>query len=132
MTATAPREAWHLECVQEDRNNPLPCSAEDQKIWGKDGTGGPGTKPVEKKTEHAFGEPHEGESVDDALMREMMGGGAGDAGAKGEPGESADDALMREMMGGAKKDEPAAPKKPKGAQTDDELMEEMMNAGKKK
>lgn len=29
-----PREAWLLECVQEDRNNPLPCTEEDQKKYG--------------------------------------------------------------------------------------------------
>jgi hypothetical protein len=30
----APREAWLMECVQEDRNNPLPCTEEDKKKWG--------------------------------------------------------------------------------------------------
>jgi tripartite ATP-independent transporter DctM subunit len=29
-----PREAWLLTCVQEDRNNPQPCSEEDKKKWG--------------------------------------------------------------------------------------------------
>ena len=28
-----PREAWMLECVQEDRNNPLPCSAADKRRY---------------------------------------------------------------------------------------------------
>ncbi|MBX3182679.1 MAG: TRAP transporter large permease [Polyangiaceae bacterium] len=28
-----PREAWLMECVQEDRNNPLPCSDEDKQKW---------------------------------------------------------------------------------------------------
>src|SRR5580658_4874960 len=28
-----PREAWIMECVQEDRTNPLPCTDEDKKAW---------------------------------------------------------------------------------------------------
>jgi hypothetical protein len=44
----APRDAWMLECVQEDRNNPLPCTEEDRKKWGPkahphDVPGGPDT-----------------------------------------------------------------------------------------
>ncbi len=38
-TGSAPRDAWLLECVQQDRNNPRPCSDEDIKKWGVDGTG---------------------------------------------------------------------------------------------
>ena len=37
----APRDAWKLECVQEDRNNPIPCQATDIAKWGKDGRGAP-------------------------------------------------------------------------------------------
>jgi hypothetical protein len=32
-----PTLAWGLGCVQEDRNNPLPCLPEDIEKWGKDG-----------------------------------------------------------------------------------------------
>jgi len=28
-----PREVWLLQCVQEDRTNPLPCTEEDKKRW---------------------------------------------------------------------------------------------------
>lgn len=28
-----PREAWLMECVQEDRNNPKPCTDEDKAKW---------------------------------------------------------------------------------------------------
>jgi hypothetical protein len=31
-----PREVWMMECVQEDRNNPLPCTPEDEAKWGKE------------------------------------------------------------------------------------------------
>jgi C4-dicarboxylate transporter, DctM subunit len=30
-----PREAWLMECVQEDRNNPLPCTEADKDKWGR-------------------------------------------------------------------------------------------------
>lgn len=33
----APREAWLLQCVQEDKNNPRPCTPEDRAQWGEDG-----------------------------------------------------------------------------------------------
>jgi len=29
-----PHDAWLLECVQHDRNNPQPCTDEDKRIWG--------------------------------------------------------------------------------------------------
>lgn len=29
-----PRDAWMLECVQDDPNDPKPCSEEDRKKWG--------------------------------------------------------------------------------------------------
>ncbi len=32
-----PRDAWMLECVQADPNDPLPCSAEDREKFGVDG-----------------------------------------------------------------------------------------------
>src|SRR5258708_38513895 len=28
-----PRDAWMMECVQEDPNNPQPCSAEDRQTF---------------------------------------------------------------------------------------------------
>jgi len=28
-----PRDAWQLMCVQEDRNDPLPCTEEDKRKW---------------------------------------------------------------------------------------------------
>ncbi len=50
----APREAWILECVQQDTLNPQPCSEEERVKYA----------PPDAGTE---------ESEDDALMREMMG-----------------------------------------------------------
>jgi C4-dicarboxylate transporter DctM subunit len=34
----APRDAWLLQCVQEDRSNPIPCTPEDKAKFGADGT----------------------------------------------------------------------------------------------
>lgn len=50
-----PRDAWMLECVQADPNDPLPCSAEDRAKFGVDGKrvqpapevpGAPGATPA--------------------------------------------------------------------------------------
>ncbi len=38
-TNSPPTQAWVLECIQEDRNNVIPCSEEDIAKWGKDGKG---------------------------------------------------------------------------------------------
>jgi len=73
-----PREAWLLECVQEDRNNPLPCSEEDRKKWlSADGHGIKG---------RSVGEGHQkttSEKTDDELLEDLLGAddAAGDAGA---------------------------------------------------
>jgi hypothetical protein len=32
-THSPPRDAWILECVQEDRTNPMPCTDADKKAW---------------------------------------------------------------------------------------------------
>ncbi len=42
---TSPREAWLLECVQEDKNNPRPCTDADRERWGVDGTRMPEAEP---------------------------------------------------------------------------------------
>jgi C4-dicarboxylate transporter, DctM subunit len=50
----APREAWNMECVQEDTLNPKPCSDAD-------------------KTQYAEPDAGSDDDVDDALLKEMMG-----------------------------------------------------------
>ena len=123
----APREAWLLQCVQEDRTNPLPCTPEDVVAWGKDGTGGT-TKPAPKDDTPPPAKPAD---EDDDLMKQMMGGAPADAGAA-KPSD--DDDLMKQMMNagtdaGAAQDRPAKVD-PKAA--DDDLLQQMMNAGEKK
>lgn len=46
-----PREAWNLECVQEDPLTPHPCTAEERALYA---------------------EPDAGDASDDSLMNEMM------------------------------------------------------------
>jgi hypothetical protein len=101
-----PREAWMLECVQEDRNNPLPCSAEDKAKYGE------GAKvedaPVDFDAPAPSAEPEEEQGFgDDELeaLFEMEGAGGGQAkepetgGSKGDlPAEDPNDALLEEML----------------------------------
>jgi tripartite ATP-independent transporter DctM subunit len=113
----APREAWLLECVQEDRNNLKPCSEVDIARWGKDGFG---VAAIEDKPKDDKPKVEVEPSVDagsdasnafdeDALMKEMMGGsdvvdaGATDAGesAQDKPGDDMDE-LMKEMLNAGK------------------------------
>lgn len=125
----APREAWLLECIQEDRLNPLPCTPEDQKRF-------PGGKApeVEKVEVDAGAAPNADAGDEDDLLKMMMGG---DAGAPKPTGSAAqtDDDLLAEMMGGGKgKDggtsdaaaKDAGPAKADKIKTDDELLKEMM------
>ena len=140
-----PREAWLLECVQNDRNNPLPCSEEDKKKWGPSGTGvpvetesefrpvaheGEGTDPDEDLLKQMMGGSDEG-SDDDALLREMLGGGATEnEGTK----LSDDEALLKEMLGGGEGDSEETGEKAEGEDepkpskppSDDDLFREMM------
>jgi tripartite ATP-independent transporter DctM subunit len=115
-----PREAWLLQCVQEDRSNPIPCTPEDRAKWGDDGTKNPYAPPEEAQPE--VKPDAEAPAGDDeaALLREMMGGAADkDAGAAG----SSDEDLLKEMLGGEKPDA-AAPKK--GGDSDEDLLKEML------
>jgi C4-dicarboxylate transporter, DctM subunit len=64
-----PRDAWMLECVQEDRNNPLPCSDEDRKKWGKHEA-----SPDDPAAEGGH-EPASGDDDTDKLFDELVGEG---------------------------------------------------------
>jgi C4-dicarboxylate transporter, DctM subunit len=130
-----PRDAWMMQCVQEDRSNPIPCTDEDKKKFGKDGTVNPylatpppGTGPAGAGSAH----PSAGSEADD-LMKEMMGDSPPkDDAAKAK--READD-LMREMMGGSPSATPSAAPSAGSAKPldpNEELMREMMGGGDKK
>jgi C4-dicarboxylate transporter, DctM subunit len=117
----APREAWLMECVQEDRNNPLPCSAEDKKKWGSGqdiSQGGAEAPPLDDTaaapSASAAPSPSgsaEGDTADDDLLKDFMGddkaapsGSAGAAPSAAVPapsssaGSKEDDELLKELM----------------------------------
>ena len=120
----APRDAWLLQCVQEDRSNPIPCTAEDKKKFGLDGTlnpydpGGGGFKePVVQKDEPGMGNDTTTGSttgsgdVDDDLFKQMMGGGSTSTGSESGSGDATGSTAT-------------------GKDDDDDLFKQMMNAGK--
>jgi hypothetical protein len=119
-----PTEAWFLECVQLDRNNPQPCSEEDKKKFPK----GQMPETAQPVVEADAGKPPSGD--DDEDLSALIGGkeaGAGEAGAGKKPGEESDDDLL-DMIKSAGKDasaEGAAPKKPAGQESDDDLLNEI-------
>jgi tripartite ATP-independent transporter DctM subunit len=88
-----PREAWLLECVQQDRSSPLPCSAEEKKAYPN------GQLPVKEdvaKTVPAANGADAGADDDEDLAALIAGSGAAkDAGApapkQSSDGESEDD-----------------------------------------
>ncbi|HEY6559429.1 MAG TPA: TRAP transporter large permease [Polyangiaceae bacterium] len=84
-----PRDAWLLECVQEDRNNPLPCSDEDKKKWGAGQDIGPGgaddPENVAKTEEDYLKQLLEGEGEQPASAGDDVNPEA--AGEKAEPGK---------------------------------------------
>ena len=73
-----PREAWIMECVQEDRTNPQPCTDEDKKAW-PNGQAPEAANP-EPETQKAVvaavaADAGEGEESDQDLEAMIMGGG---------------------------------------------------------
>jgi tripartite ATP-independent transporter DctM subunit len=121
-----PRDAWLMQCVQEDRSNPVPCTAEDKERFGKDGTKNPYlTVAVPTAAPTATAVP----GSDDDLMKQMMGGGDD---KKKDPPKNDDDDLMKQMMGGGDKPAASGSASAKPASPDDDLMKQMMEAGEKK
>jgi hypothetical protein len=125
----APRDAWMMQCVQEDRSNPRPCSKEDKDRFGEDGTVNPYlAAPAPSAAGAGSAHPSAGSEADD-LMKEMMG--------DQKPKDDADkakreaDDLMREMMGGSPSATPSAGPSAKPVDPNEELMREMMGDKKK-
>lgn len=114
----APREAWLLQCVQEDRSNPVPCTPEDREKFGEDGRKNPYAPPEPAQPEPSKDAPSGSE--DDDLLRQMLGGGEAKGSAKGDRDED----LLKEMLGrGSSGDAPP----PTPAKNDDEeLLKEML------
>ena len=101
-----PREAWRLECVQEDQTQPQPCSEEDKKRYPG---GNMPAEAKEKKAKPTTDAPKEDEEPsdedDDArlkrLMKKAAEGASGKAPAKDpepEPDDEDDDARLKRLM----------------------------------
>jgi C4-dicarboxylate transporter DctM subunit len=136
-----PREAWLMECVQEDRSNPLPCTAEDKKAY-------PGGLAAAAAIPSAEAKPAEvpdaaPTSEDDDILNKMLGGaGAGDSGKAGADaaaaGNETEDELLAKMMGAGKDagasdatgKAPAAPPSG-GLDTEEDILRQMGVAPKK-
>jgi tripartite ATP-independent transporter DctM subunit len=96
-THVAPREAWIMECVQEDRTNPLPCSDADKKAWPN------GQAPEEPET----AAPDQGAGAGTPAPAKAA---AADAGAGGTEDNENEQDLEALIMGGGAKDGGAAAK----------------------
>lgn len=79
-----PRDAWALECVQEDRNHPKPCTAEDIAKWGPEGRK---KQPGADVEGDAGAPPEDDESLED-MMAEFD---EDDEDDEGEGGAAADE-----------------------------------------
>jgi hypothetical protein len=122
-----PSDAWKLECVQDDPNNPMPCTEEERKKYPQ-GQNTVIEQPVVVVDAGAT-EPSTGDGGDDDLMKAMMGAGS-DAGAA--PSEGGADDLFAQMMGAgvdasADAAKEAGPAAKKGS--DEDLFNQMMNGG---
>jgi C4-dicarboxylate transporter DctM subunit len=130
-----PADAWKLECVQDDPNNPMPCTDEERKKYPNGQATPIETAPVPTTEAPDAGEAAAGDGGDQDLLQQMLGAGAEDAGAgaAGDAGAGTDD-LFNELMnagkdGGADAGA-AAPATSSSAKkgSDDDLFNQMMNA----
>jgi hypothetical protein len=102
-TNSAPREAWQLECVQEDPTHPLPCTPHEAALWSRSSSARLAPEPSTEPAPAVTGEPGTAEPSEDDLFQQMLGPPP-DAGPKTPPAApelSDDDELFRQMLGDA-------------------------------
>jgi hypothetical protein len=116
-----PSEAWFLECVQLDRNNPQPCSEEDKKNFPKGQM--PETAEPAETQDAGAAEPSTGDEDLDAIIK---GGAPADAAAKPPGNESEEDLEALIKGGGGEKDAAAEKPKPKPGQETEEDLENLI------
>jgi tripartite ATP-independent transporter DctM subunit len=117
-----PRDAWIMECVQEDRTNPMPCTDADKKAWpnGQPPDSAEANVPIPALTGSGAapaappdaGAPDLNDESEQDLEALIMGGGAKDGGLKKDAapaaapsatGEPSEEDLEKLIMGGAGK-----------------------------
>ncbi len=114
-----PSEAWFLECVQLDRNNPKPCTPEDKKNF-PNGQMPEVAAPVETKD---AGPTNAGGDDDEDFASLIKGKEAAEAGAKPAADDSDDDLLAAiKSPGDAGAADAAKPKPKTGDESDDDLI----------
>jgi C4-dicarboxylate transporter, DctM subunit len=100
-SGSPPREAWQLECVQEDHTHPMPCTPEEIAMYGNTYTSGAAAPTPSEPTGATEGAGTGG--ADDDLFRQMVGGAPSAAPAAGPASE---DDLFRELIGAGTDDKP--------------------------
>jgi tripartite ATP-independent transporter DctM subunit len=116
-----PSEAWFLECVQLDRNNPKPCSEEDKKKYPN----GQMPEPATPDKDAGTGAEPTGEDEED--LDAIIKGAGGDSGTKA-PGQECEDDILAAIKGGsddadAGADAVAKPKPKTGQESEEDLMD---------
>ncbi len=94
-----PREAWQLECVQEDTTHPVPCTPEEARLYSLAGVAPEPISGGVAPAPGATGEPG-ADTSEDALYQQMLGGTPDAAPHPTSPAEDDDD-LFRQMLGDA-------------------------------
>lgn len=93
----SPRDAWMLECVQEDRNNPRPCRKEDIEKYGVDGMQMPNQpKPDAPPTPTPDNTALPRDAAMDDLFKDMMGDSS--SSSSSSTGSSMEADLLKEML----------------------------------
>jgi len=88
-----PADAWKLECVQDDPNNPMPCTDEERAKYPN------GQSTVVPVEEADAGPTAMGDGGNEDLLAQMLGAGTDGGGAASAEAGSADDQLLAEMLG---------------------------------
>ncbi|HVU02492.1 MAG TPA: TRAP transporter large permease [Polyangiaceae bacterium] len=115
-----PRSAWLMECVQEDRNNPLPCTDEDRAKWGHP------DNPVEPEPAGSAAAPggapsaeaghtEEDEALLDAFLADDKKPGPAGSAAPAPSGQTEEDKELEELLGDDKKPAAAGSAAPAGS-----------------
>ncbi len=126
-----PADAWKLECVQEDPNNPMPCTEEERKKYPNGQATLPDTLVVETPD---AGAQDGGDAGQDDLLAQMLGAGTDGGAAAGDGGDDLFAQMMNAGTDSGSADagvadaakEAAAVKKG----SDEDLFNQMMNSGK--
>ena len=95
-TGQPPKDAWRLECVQEDQANPLPCTPEEKAKYPGGNLAEPAEDKKPKPDDGAKKAPEADDDDEDAALKKMMKNAGKPGGAPAE--EEDEDAALKRMM----------------------------------